>query len=32
MVRVCNADIFVVVHNKDNDKLFSITSESQFNL
>ena len=32
MVKACNTDVFIIVHNKDNDKLFSITSDTEFNL
>ena len=32
VVRYCNSEVFIIVHNKDTDKLFSFTSDQQFNL
>lgn len=32
VVRYCNSDVFIIVHNKDSDKIFSYTSENKFNL
>ena len=31
-MRYCNSDVFIIVHNKDSDKIFSYTSEKKFNL
>jgi sulfur transfer protein SufE len=27
VVRYCNSDVFIIVHNKDSDKIFSFTSD-----
>ena len=32
LVKNCNSEVFIIVHNKDTDKLFSFTSDRQFNL
>jgi pyruvate-formate lyase-activating enzyme len=31
-VRYCNTEVFIIVHNKDSNKLFSFTSDKTFNL
>jgi hypothetical protein len=31
-VRCCNSECFIIVHNKDSDKIFSFTSDKKFNL
>ena len=28
----CNTDVFIVVHNKDSDKLFSYSNSDQFDI
>ena len=28
----CNSDVFIVIHNKENNKIFSYTSDPMFNL
>ena len=28
----CNSDVFIVIHNKENNKMFSYTSDPEFNL
>ena len=30
--KYCNTDVFIVVHNKDSDKLFSYSNSPDFNL
>ena len=32
VVKSCNSEVFIIVHNKDSDKIFSFTSDIQFNL
>ena len=32
VVKHCNSQVFIVIHNQDNDKMFSFTSDSKFNL
>ena len=32
VVKYCNSECFIIVFNKDTDKLFSFTSDEQFNL
>lgn len=32
LVRSCNSEVFIIVHNKDTNKLFSFTSDQKFNL
>lgn len=32
VVRYCNSEVFIIVHNLDNDKIFSFTSDQDFNL
>ena len=32
VVRNCNSEVFIIVHNKDSDKIFSFTSDEKFNL
>ena len=32
VVRYCNSEVFIIVHNKDSDKIFSFTSDEKFNL
>ena len=32
VVRYCTSEVFIIVHNKDTDKLFSFTSDREFNL
>lgn len=32
VVRGCNADVFILVHQKDTDKIFSFTSHKNFSL
>ena len=32
VVRYCNSEVFIIVHNLDNDKIFSFTSDKDFNL
>mmetsp|Transcript_8581 Transcript_8581/g.13263 ORF Transcript_8581/g.13263 Transcript_8581/m.13263 type:complete len:81 (+) Transcript_8581:4-246(+) len=32
VVRYCSSDVFIIVHNKDSDKIFSFASDEKFNL
>lgn len=32
VVRYCNSDVFIIVHNKESDKIFTYTSDKKFNL
>ena len=32
VVRYCNSEVFIIVHNHDSDKIFSFTSDKNFNL
>ena len=32
VVKYCNSEVFIIVHKKDSDKIFSFTSDKQFNL
>ena len=32
VVRYCNSEVFIIVHNMDSDKIFSFTSDKDFNL
>jgi len=32
VVRYCNSEVFIIVHNLDNDKIFSFTSDKDFDL
>ena len=32
VVKYCNSEVFIIVHNKDSDKIFSFTSDKTFNL
>lgn len=32
LVRHCQSEVFIIVHNKESDKLFSFTSDKTFNL
>jgi len=32
VVRKCNSEVFIMVHHKDSDRLFSFTSDIKFNL
>jgi len=32
VVKQCNSDVFIIVHQKDSDKIFSFTSKDEFNL
>jgi sulfur transfer protein SufE len=32
VVRYCNSEVFIIVHNLDNDKIFSFASDKDFNL
>jgi sulfur transfer protein SufE len=32
VVRQCNSDIFIVVHSKENDKIYTYTNDEKFNL
>ena len=32
VVRHCNSEVFIIVHNNDTEKLFSFTSDREFNL
>ena len=32
VVKYCNSDVFIIVHQKDNDKIFSFSSAQDFNL
>ena len=32
VVRFCNSDVFIIVHHKDSNKIFSFTSQKDFTL
>jgi sulfur transfer protein SufE len=32
VVKQCNSEVFIIVHNKDSDKIFSFTSDAKFSL
>jgi len=32
VVRFCNSDVFIIVHHKDSNKIFSFTSQREFTL
>ena len=32
VVRYCNSEVFIIVHNHDSDKIFSFTSDKNFDL
>ena len=32
VVKYCNSEVFIIVHKKDSDKIFSFTSDAKFNL
>jgi molecular chaperone DnaK (HSP70) len=32
VVKYCNSEVFIIVHKKDSDKIFSFTSDKTFNL
>ena len=32
LVKGCNSQVFIIVHNSDTDKMFSFTSDEKFNL